>query len=136
MPVWAEGKCMGDRTTPSSEPNRPRAAGPVTTAFARLLLHGLAGTASSHPRPLADLATALQASGLQTADAEEIRSALRLLVATGCVASLQPLADGGVLLTLTGRDMDHDDGVDRVPVWPPAQHRGTPTLLAPPAALD
>jgi hypothetical protein len=117
---------MGESAPPSRPPRRLAAAGPLDVAYARLLLQGLASVASSSPRGQADLVEALQAAGLPTSGAAEIGSALRLLVAKGCVENLQPLADGGLVLTVTGMGLSEGDAT-----WgpfPPAA--GTPTIRA------
>ncbi len=99
---------MAQSTTPSVASHQPVASDPLAAGFARSLLRALRAAAAEHPRRQADLAAALREAGLPNDEARLV-PALRLLTDSGCVANLMPLADGGVLLTVTGRGLDGPD---------------------------
>jgi hypothetical protein len=58
--------------------------------------------AQRSPRRQADVAAVLHSAGL-VAEPQLVTAALCLLRREGCVTNLVPLADGGLLLTVTGR---------------------------------
>jgi hypothetical protein len=102
---------MAQSTTPSVASQQPAASDSPAAGFAPLVLRALAAAAAGHPRRQADLAAALRDAGLPD-DQARLVPALRLLTEMGCVANLMPLAEGGVLLTVTGRGLD---GADQTP---------------------
>ncbi len=96
---------MGDYTGNGwtlQEQNWPEAK---TVVFARALLRALTSTTTTNGHRLADLAEGLAAAGLPARD-PLIQPALRLLMDKGCIANLSPLADGGVVMTVTGLGFD------------------------------
>lgn len=91
------------------EPDAPPSAIPEGTApepsdeteFAAVLLGALAAMALRNRNRQADLLPALHGAGIGV-DRPRVQAALRLLYAKGCVMNLVPLADGGLLLRVTG----------------------------------
>jgi hypothetical protein len=73
--------------------------------FDDALLAALAGMAARSHRRQADLFVAVRRSGL-TATPDLVRAALRHLQDDGCVDRVVPLADGGVLLSVTSRGVE------------------------------
>ena len=78
-------------------------------AFALVLLHALVTMARRSKRRQADLTAALRGAGLQ-AEPSQVRAALRLLAAQGCVEALIPLSDGGLLLSVTSTGIERLSG--------------------------
>ncbi len=73
--------------------------------FADALLAAVAAMAARSHRRQADLFVAARRFGL-TAPPDHIRQTLRQLHADGCVERVVPLADGGILLSITGRGLE------------------------------
>ncbi len=85
--------------------------------FAAVLLRALIDMAARSQRHEADLLAALRGARL-TASAPRLRMALRLLQVQGCIRSLVPLSDGGLLLTVTRQAMEH---AGPLPQWLPLE---------------
>ncbi len=107
---------MGQQNPPSRPPARPVQTDPATSEFAARVLGALVHMAARGFRAEADLAAALHAAGLP-ADPAPLRAPLRLLRDRGCITDLLPLADGGLLLTVTGLPIDPPD--QALPWLPP-----------------
>ena len=73
--------------------------------FADALLAALAGMAARSHRRQADLFVAARRFGI-SAPPDRIRQTLHQLQADGCVERVVPLADGGVLLSITGYGLE------------------------------
>jgi hypothetical protein len=73
--------------------------------FDDALLAALAGMAVRSHRRQADLDVAVRRAGL-IAGPDRLRVALRRLLEDGCVERVVPLADGGVLVSVTGRGIE------------------------------
>lgn len=84
---------------PGAEPTHA-AREATDEAFALVLLRALTDMARRSKRRQADLTAALRGAGLQ-AEVSQVRAALRLLAAQGCIETLVPLSDGGLLLSVT-----------------------------------
>jgi hypothetical protein len=82
-------------------------------SFSARLLGALAAMAVRSKRRQADLAAALSRSGLQ-ATAEMLTAALHHLEQQGCIEDLVPLYDGGVLMSVTTRGIEH---LNTAPRW-------------------
>lgn len=92
--------------TIAAEPEGAKSgAGPAEesgpAAFSADLLRALVRMAQRSKRRQADLTAALRGAGMQQADPAQVRTALRLLQAQGCIDNLVPLSDGGLLLSVT-----------------------------------
>ncbi len=74
--------------------------------FAGQLLSALATMASSSKRRQADLSAAMRRSGLE-ASGQCITAALHHLEQIGCIEDLVPLYDGGMLMAVTSRGIEH-----------------------------
>lgn len=81
--------------------------------YADQLLTALASMAVRSKRRMADLSAALCRSGL-SCDAETVTDALCKLQAAGCIEHLVPLYDGGVLMSVTSRGIEH---LSSAPRW-------------------
>ena len=90
--------------------------------FAALLLRAVTRMAGRSSRRQADLAAALRGAGMPTRS-PLIPAALRLLQHQGCVTDLVALADGGLLLTVTGHDSAQSA---RMLHWLPDDERDAP----------
>lgn len=77
------------------------------------LLAALSAMALRSKRRQADLSAALRRAGL-TASRDAVSAALRALQAAGCIENLVPLYDGGMIVSVTSRGIEHlNDG----PCW-------------------
>lgn len=81
--------------------------GPTESArdFEDSLLAALAGMAVRSHRRQADVFVAVRRAGL-LAGPDRVRTCLRRLQEDGCVERVVPLADGGVLVSITGRGIE------------------------------
>jgi len=95
-----------DRVADDDTPGGSEAAEDDHAAFVTQLLCALAAMAVRSKRRQADLSAALKRSGLQ-ATAQGVMSALRQLEQQGCIEDLVPLYDGGVLMSVTSRGIEH-----------------------------
>ncbi len=102
-------------TRPADEPNQAkvvpmpttrRAAPPVAKDFADALLAAVAQMAALSPRRQADVSVAMRRAGL-TAPPETVGTTLDQLLRDGCVELPLRLSDGGILVSLTMRGIEH-----------------------------
>ena len=89
----------------SSQPGGAVQASPVERDLEDALLAALASMAVRSHRRQADLAVATRRASL-IAEPSSLRIALLRLHQDGCIDSIVPLADGGVLLSVTSRGID------------------------------
>ena len=73
--------------------------------FADALLAALAGMAMRSRRRQADLDIAVRRAGL-AANPAQLAAALQALAEDGCIEGMVPLADGGMLLSVTARGIE------------------------------
>jgi len=83
-----------------------RAPPPVAKDFADALLAALAQMAALSPRRQADVSVAMRRAGL-TAPPEVVGTTLDQLRHDGCVEKPLRLSDGGILVSLTMRGIEH-----------------------------
>ncbi len=95
--------------------------------FATTLLGALATMAMRSKRRQADLAAALTRSGLK-GNSERIGTALRHLEHAGCIEDLVPLYDGGMLLSVTSRGIEHVNAAPRWTMFDSSSFHGSPFL--------
>lgn len=76
--------------------------------LAAKLLRALSGMAARNRHREADLVAAMCAAGLAS-DPRSTREALLLLRNQRCIRNMVPLSDGGLLLTVTGSQMEPSD---------------------------
>lgn len=87
-------------------PDDPPADGGGNADFATALLRALNDMAVRSQRRQADVMAAMRGAGLDL-EPQQVQAALRRLQEDGCVNNLVPLSDGGLLLTVTPRGMEH-----------------------------
>ncbi len=87
-------------------PTTRRASPPVAKDFADALLAALAQMAALSPRRQADVAVAMRRGGL-SAPPETVGTTLDQLLRDGCVETPLRLSDGGILVSLTLRGIEH-----------------------------
>jgi hypothetical protein len=84
------------------EVQRPR----VTADFADALLAALTQMAALSPRRQADVGVAMRRAGLG-ADATVVEAGLAALLRDGCIEPPLALSDGGILVAVTVRGVEH-----------------------------
>lgn len=108
--------------SPAARSRWPVVTEPGIVCFAVLVLRALADVADRSRWCEADLAVALREAALPT-EPIRIHAVLILLQEQGCVTNPVPLADGGLLLTVTGRALQLP--AQAIP-WRSSNDRGAP----------